>query len=86
MPDWMPEVLTHVLAFLAGISLKVFVDRILYAIPNDLYHKWCREHTPTGYEYFCPHSSLATFNSQQMQTFLRSMSPAAHFRVKVLRT
>jgi hypothetical protein len=60
--------------------------RVLYAIPNALYHLWCHQHTPTGYEFFCPHSSLHTYNSQQMQEFLRRMSSAAQFRVKVNRS
>jgi hypothetical protein len=57
--------------------------RVLYGIPNALYDTWCREHTPTGYEFFAPHSSLATYNSQAMQRFLRQMSSASHFRAKV---
>jgi len=66
-----------------NLELPIRHLRVLYAIRNALYHKWCREHTPTGYEFFCPHSSLATYNSQQMQAFLRQMSSAAQFRVKV---
>lgn len=57
--------------------------RVLYGIPNTLYDRWCRDHTPTGYEFFCPHSSLLTYNSRPMQTFLRQMSSAAQFRVRV---
>jgi hypothetical protein len=57
--------------------------RVLYGIPNALYDKWCREHTPTGYEFFSPHSSLATYSSQPMQTFLRQMSSASQFRTRV---
>lgn len=57
--------------------------RVLYGVPNSLYHKWCREHTPTGYEYFSPHSSLATYNSPPMQRFLRQMSSASQFRMQV---
>jgi hypothetical protein len=57
--------------------------RVLYGIPNALYGKWCREHTPTGYEFFAQHSSLATYNSPPMQTFLRQMSSASQFRTKV---
>jgi hypothetical protein len=65
------------------VSVPVRHLRVLYGIPNDLYQKWCREHTPTGYEFFCPHSSLATYNSPPMQRFLRQMSSASHFRVQV---
>ncbi len=57
--------------------------RVLYGIPNGLYNKWCAEHTPTGYEFFSPHSSLATYSSQAMQAFLRQMSSAAQFRTRV---
>lgn len=57
--------------------------RVLYGIPNALYDKWCREHSPTGYEFFSSHSSLATYNSQAMQNFLRRMSSASQFRTKV---
>ena len=53
--------------------------RVLYALPNAAYKQWCPEHTPTGYEYFCPHSSLAGYNSQKMQSFLRRMSVASQF-------
>ena len=65
------------------LSVAIRHLRVLYAIPNALYHKWCREHTPTGYEFFCPHSSLHTYNSPLMQDFLRQMSSASQFRVKV---
>jgi len=57
--------------------------RVLYGIPNALYDEWSRQHTPTGYEFFSPHSSLHTYNSPAMQAFLRQMSSANHFRTKV---
>jgi hypothetical protein len=56
---------------------------VLYGIPNALYNKWCREHVPTGYEYFSPHSSLSTYNSPAMQQFLRQMSRASQFRTRI---
>lgn len=65
------------------LSIPVRHLRVLYAIPNSLYQQWCREHTPTGYEFFCPHSSLATYNSPAMQRFLRQMSSASQFRVRI---
>lgn len=65
------------------LSVPIRHLRVLYAIPNDTYHKWCREHTPTGYEFFCPHSSLATYSSPAMQRFLERMSSASQFRVTV---
>jgi hypothetical protein len=57
--------------------------RVLYGIPNDLYDRWGRQHTPTGYEFFSPHSSLHTYNSPPMQAFLRQMSSANQFRTRV---
>lgn len=51
----------------------------LYALPNAIYKKWIPEHTPTGYEYFCPHSSLASYTVQKMQVFLRRMSISSQF-------
>jgi len=55
--------------------------RVLYALPNEIYHTWCSEHVPTGYEFYCPHSSLDSYNSQQMQKFLRQLSIASQFYV-----
>ena len=55
--------------------------RVLYALPNDLYNDWCVEHTPTGYEFFCPHSSLNSINSQNMRAFIKRMSIASQFYV-----
>lgn len=57
--------------------------RVLYVLPTGLYGTWCAEHPPTGYEFFCPHSSLDSFNSQRMQAFLRQMSLASHFYTQV---
>jgi len=53
--------------------------RVLYALPNKIYKQWIPEHTPTGYEFFCAHSSLGSFTSGKMQTFLRQMSMVSHF-------
>lgn len=66
----------------AGIAIPVRHLRVLYALPNDLYDKWTKEHAPTGYEFFCPHSSLDSYNSQKMQEFLRQMSIASQFYIK----
>jgi hypothetical protein len=65
------------------LSVPVRHLRVLYGLPNGIYHKWCSDHSPTGYEFFCPHSSLATYNSPPMQRFLRQMSSASQFRVQV---
>ena len=63
-------------------SVPVRHLRVLYALPNDTYEGWCVNHTPTGYEYFCPHSSLGSYHSQKMQQFLRRMSIASQFYLK----
>ena len=64
------------------VSIPVRHLRVLYALPNKLYGVWCPDHTPTGYEFFCPHSSLGSYNSQKMQQFLRRMSIASQFYLR----
>ena len=66
----------------SDMELPVRHLRVMYALPNDLYGKWCPGHVPTGYERFCPHSALKSYSSQKMQTFLRSMSIETHFYLK----
>lgn len=66
-----------------NLVVPVRLLRTLYALPNDLYYKWCPEHVPTGYEFFCPHSSLNSYNSQRMQDFLAQMSGANQFYLKL---
>lgn len=61
------------------LSLPVRYLRVLYALPNDLYKKWASNHIPAGHEYFCPHSSLGSYGSQKMQSFLKRMSFMSHF-------
>ena len=56
--------------------------RVLYSIPNQMYNSWCPGHTPTGYEYFCPHSALDSYPSQKMQNFLARMSIGSQFYLK----
>ena len=63
----------------ADVSIPIRYLRVLYALPNELYHNWCSNHVPTGYELFCPHSSLDSYGSQKMQRFLKTMSLAAKF-------
>jgi len=64
------------------LSIPVRHLRVVYALPNEKYDEWCSQHTPTGYEFFCPHSSLDSYKSQKMQNFLKQMSIAAQFYVK----
>ncbi len=61
------------------LSLPVRYARVLYALPNDLYRTWTQHNVPGGHEYFCRHSSLDSYNSPKMQSFLRQMSFASHF-------
>lgn len=63
-------------------ALPVRHLRVLYSLPNELYSAWCPDHVPTGYEFFCPHSSLDSYNSQKMQGFLARMSIATQFYEK----
>jgi hypothetical protein len=62
-------------------SIPIRFLRVLYALPNPTYEKWVPSHTPTGSEYFCPQSSLDSYRSQKMQTFLRQMSVASQFYI-----
>jgi hypothetical protein len=62
-----------------AIKVPVRHLRVLYCLPNKIYQKWRKEHVPTGYEFYCPHSSLNSFNSQKMQSFLRQMSIESQF-------
>ena len=66
----------------ASVAVPVRHLRVLYALPDDLYREWAKEHVPTGYEFFCPHSSLDSYTSQKMQEFLGQMSIASQFYLK----
>ena len=66
----------------SDLKIPVRHLRVLYALPNKRYEAWTPHHTPTGYEFFCPHSSLNSYTSAKMQKFLRQMSRASHFYVK----
>jgi len=63
------------------LAIPVRYLRVLYALPNTVYKSWCSGHTPTGYEYFCPHSSLDSYNSSKMQSFLKQMSIVGQFYI-----
>jgi hypothetical protein len=64
-----------------GVAVPVRHLRVLYALPNDLYPERAKEHVPTGYEFFCPRSSLGSYNSQKMQGFLTQMSISSQFYI-----
>ena len=53
--------------------------RIFYALPDKLYTEWKANQTPTGYEFYCRHNSLRTFNSKPTQDFLKRMTSRVHF-------
>lgn len=53
--------------------------RVLYALKKDLYKAWSAQNVPGGQEYYCRHSSLDSYNSPEMQEFLRRISFASHF-------
>lgn len=63
----------------ADLTFPVRHLRVLYALPNARFEEWTPHHVPTGYEYFCKHSSLDTYNSAAMQQFLKQMSLYSHF-------
>jgi hypothetical protein len=66
----------------ADMAIPVRNVRVLYSLPNELYRKWKSEHSPTGYEYFCRNSSLASYSGPAFQSFLRRMSIASQFYTK----
>ena len=63
----------------SDINVPIRFMRILYAIPDKQYGSWCLNHTPTGQEFFCKHSSLSAYKGPQMQSFLRQMSILSQF-------
>lgn len=52
--------------------------RVLYALRAKDYSRWIPNHVPTGYEYFCLHTSLNTYNSPPTRRFLERMSSVAN--------
>ena len=52
--------------------------RVLYVLEDALYAKWKVEGVPEAHEFVTRYRSLRTYNSQQMQRFLRGMV-ATHF-------
>jgi hypothetical protein len=63
------------------LTLQVRLLRVLYSLPNDLYRTWLPGHVPAGHEYFTPHTSLASYNSQAMQQFLSRLTWRSHLYV-----
>jgi len=60
-------------------SVPIRFLRLLYALPQRLYKEWMDNQTPTGYEFYCRHSSLTTFNSAVTQEFLKRMTEKVHY-------
>jgi hypothetical protein len=52
--------------------------RALYALRPQDYSRWIPNHIPTGYEFFCTHPSLNTYNSPPTRRFLERMSSVAN--------
>lgn len=67
----------------SDISVPIRHLRVLYALPDAVYSSWGSNHTPTGYEFFARHSSLASYHSPKMQKFLGQMSIGSQFYTKV---
>lgn len=63
----------------ADLRRPVRFLRVLYALKNSDYNSWVPGHVPSGYEFFCRHSSLSSYKSQKFQEFLRRMARTAHF-------
>lgn len=61
------------------VQVPVRYLRVLFALPNTIYAKWSKQGVADGHEYFCRHSSLDSYNSQQAQAFLPRLSQASHF-------
>jgi hypothetical protein len=59
--------------------LPVRFLRVLYFLKDALFTKWRKEGVPQGHEFVSRYSSLASYNAQEMQTFLRHMMVGAHF-------
>ena len=69
-----------------GVKFRRYPVRfasVLFALPNDEYTAWSAQNPPVSHEFYCPHSSLASYTSQAMQRFLGRMSIASHFYKKV---
>jgi hypothetical protein len=63
----------------APLVLPVRYLRVLYALNTVNYQNWMANRVPAGYEFFCRHDSLNSYNSQKMQDFLQQMSIGNHF-------
>lgn len=65
------------------LALPIRWLRVLYALPNDIYAAWVKNNVPGGHEYFCRHSSLDSYTSQETQRFLRQLAHSSHFRTSL---
>lgn len=61
------------------LNVPVRFLRVLFALPNELYKAWTAENIPDGHEYYCRHSSLDSYNSQNTQAFVSQMAIRNHF-------
>lgn len=53
--------------------------RVLMALPDDAFELFLEHGVASGHEYYIRHSSLASYKSQDMQKFLKGISPDKHF-------
>jgi len=53
--------------------------RVIYSLGKDDYRNVQKNLVPAAHEYFCKHSSLASYQSPKMQTFLGHMWLGNHF-------
>lgn len=53
--------------------------RVLFVLTEKDYGEFFKSGVPGGHEYFMKHTSFGSFSSQQMQEFLKAISPDRHF-------
>ena len=67
------------------LTLPTRFVRVLYFLKDDLYAKFRGTGVPGAHEYVASYSSIRSYSSQQMQTFLRRMSTEQHFYKRAVR-
>lgn len=78
-PRWIAAGSFQTIPSTKSLAIPVRVIRVLYVIADEDYDSWCRNHCPTGYEFFCGHSSLRSYTSKKMQQFLKQLGHLSHF-------
>lgn len=67
---------------IAEVILPTRFVRVLFFLKDDLYADWRPQGVPAPHEFVASYSSVGSYTSQAMQTFLRRMSPEQHFYKK----